>query len=224
MKTRKIQEQFVQGLFNVLKTDGFVIDKTTLTLIDQQKNTTTIATWVNRYGMAASLGFWIARRYDQIETIVEKYISDVYPTPGRKPFAFTLRFNENDLNGKYNAGAGYLFDGAEENVGKFIGQVVPIMQNKLIPFLEKLRSYEALHEFINDPPEKYLNNAYFFSKDGMTPFRKMIIAKIVNKDYDTVCHWVLTDMIERFKPDSAEKYETYKKIYFELKKELDERQ
>lgn len=218
MNTEKMHQLVIEKLNSILVGKGFEITKDdTLECIDGNKNITRIVT--NIQGKASCyLGLWVGKRFNVLESIIEKYIGQIksghFPTD-------TLSISENSLKGVHNATPRYVFENTEEGIDKLVMKLEPLLKNKLLPFLDKYTTYDQLHLLANNPPNNFSANLDYFAHDGMTQFRRMIIAKIVKKDYDVVCDHVGNVIIEGLKSQNPEYYERYNKVFYELKEELD---
>lgn len=218
MKTEKLHQLIIEKLNGALIEKGFEIAKDDiLECINGNKDVTRIVTYIQ--GKASCyLGLWIGKRFNVLETIIEKYIDQInsghYPTD-------TLKISENSLKGIHNATPRYVFENTEEGVDKLVIQLEPLLKSKLLPFLDKYSTYDQLHLLVNTPPDKFSDNVDYFSHDGMTQFRRMVIAKIVKKDYEIVCDHVKNVIVEGLKTQEPDLYDRFNKVFYELKEELD---
>jgi hypothetical protein len=224
MGVQNKRQLILDGIAALLRADGYESfvrkGKETLVGNDKDGNRIKIPMTIKTIGALPSVEVWAGKSYPALEAVMTKYCKVMQPS--RIPFDDTLRFSENMLNGIYSATSSYRFEDSDEGLDGVIRKVYDVIKNHILPFLSRYAEYEGLHELINTPPETWKENYHFFVSDGMTPFRKMVIAKWVNKDYDAVCEFVLHQLIDGLvKAEVPQQYEVYRRIYFELKEELD---
>ncbi|MEI6882304.1 MAG: hypothetical protein WCK82_13360 [Bacteroidota bacterium] len=156
------------------------------------------------------------RRFNQVENILNKYL----PMLGEKNneiLTHTLEIDENALNG-INSGT-KLYSIINYDYESTIKVLYERIENILLPFIYRINSINELNTFINVPYEKYYEVAGYFVKDGGFMFRKMIVAKLVNKNYNEVCNFVLELLESNLK--SSPELEKWINVYHKLKSELD---
>ncbi|ANE52828.1 hypothetical protein [Flavisolibacter tropicus] len=219
---KNLQKVIAQKLAEQLNNYGFVYKNKNSLVKDDDVFFTEIG--LDSYSNGTSYYFTliIIRTFKRMEKMIAPKLDIVDKMRRLGSSSETLRFDENTVRGIYNVGTRYGFEPTEAGIEKLMGDVLYVFKHKFFPLLNTLQSYEDLHAFINTPPEYYEYNCKYFSFDGGILFRKMIVAKLVNKDYDAVCDWVLNDMIEqRMKAADKDQYERYKGVYYDLKEQLD---
>ena len=224
MGVQNKRQLILDGVAALLKANGYESfvrkGKERLMGNDKDGNRVKIPMTISTLGAQPSVEVWVGKSYPALEAVMTKYCTVIEPL--RIPFDDTLRFSEHTLNGIYSVTSSYRFEDTEEGVQGVIWKVYDVMKNRILPFLSRYAGYEGLHELINTPPDTWKENYHFFVSDGMTPFRKIVIAKWLNKDYDAVCQFVLHQLIEGLvKAEVPQQYAVYRRVYSELKEELD---
>jgi len=134
----------------------------------------------------------------------------------------TLYLNSNQFNETHNISGFLRFYRESIDIVEMTNKACQIIDEVYLPFMNKMNDLEDLHAFINKTPETYQPEANYFFRDGLTLFRKMIIAKKVNKDYPEVCEEV-KKMVDTWiaEPRNGHRFLGYLDAYFLLKEHLD---
>jgi hypothetical protein len=180
---------------------------------------------IMNYGKSKSLSFLFCRRINHIEEIIERFFSIFH---SNTPLGETLRVEENRLDllssgdtGIANVKHYVIIDSDGSIYNPDVDHLKSLIPGRIIPFMNQLETLDQLHHFINCPADRFGVYTNFFPFDGMTPYRKMIIAKLVNKDYKEVCDFVFNYFLKIYQDtndtEKKELYEKYIKIYHEIK-------
>lgn len=138
----------------------------------------------------------VERCVNSIEDIVREVMSENFfkfyrPDKNRVTFRFTAHNILVDKGLKKGGTTGVQsYNYPYPNYLIALNEIKKDLDSIIMPFLESIHNLEGIHEFINIPPQMFIERVYFFALDGCTIFRKMIVAKLVNKDYEAICKFV----------------------------------
>jgi hypothetical protein len=158
------------------------------------------------------------RRFEAVESILGSFFQkpNHYRNDGTAP---TLAFCGNIVDKINYITRGYVFS-VPDYEDSFNHLKVDFL-TKVYPVLEQTDSLEKLNNFINNPPETFDEKVYFFPLDGGTLFRKMIIANLIDKNYEEVCLFVFTRLSEAIASgENISDVYDYLQIYHDLKNHL----
>lgn len=159
------------------------------------------------------------RRFEAVERILGPFFQmpNHYRNDGTAP---TIAFCANIVDKINYITRGYVFPISDYEDS--FNQMKSDFSTKIYPVLEQTDLFENLSYFINNPPETFSEKMFFFPLDGGTLFRKMIIARLVDKNYDEVCLFVFTRLSEAIASEEMinDVYD-YLQIYHDLKNYLD---
>jgi hypothetical protein len=170
------------------------------------------------YGEDYYANLIVRRRYDKIETIVGPLIKLIHLNYRNDGSDETLRFDENNLDGKESGSKRYTI--LNNHYIKSLEDVKYTIINRFIPFLNSIETLDKLHDFINVPPYTLMPKSSFFYL-GSALFRKMVIAKLARRDYNDVSGFVYNLINNELRVKNKEEFNKYKKVYEQLKKKLD---
>lgn len=161
----------------------------------------------------------VGRRFEAVESILGPIFQkpNYYRNDGTD---VTLAFCANKVDNINSATRGYSFPMPDYDHA--LNQMELDFTTKIYPVLERTDTVEKLNNFINNPPETFEEKVYFFPLDGGTLFRKMIISRLVDKDYELVCSYVFNFFKEAIASGAAlNPIYDHLQIYHDLKNHLD---
>jgi hypothetical protein len=174
-----------------------------------------------------TLNYTVRNFIEPVERILVKYSSIFNPYETEELCSITMNFDENIIEGKKQMGKTYFLGSNSLEYLKGLDAFCNNINNAIMPILEGCATLNGIHNFINNPPCMFSPNIDFFYPDGGTLFRKMIIAKLVNKDYKEVCDFVFSFYQNLLQTSIHEDHKAHYlkslNCYTELKKYLDNR-
>lgn len=181
-----------------------------------------IGFWFTKYDNDYNISLTCKRRFDLVERSIGEIMPLINVSYSNDGSDETMIFDENYLNGITTNCGSKTYSISNGNYLNSLDSVIYAIHSRFLPFLASVNTIEKLDLFINDPPSTFGTKTMCFALDGGTIFRKMVIAKLANKNYEEVSNFVLNKIQNEFKPTLDHlKYSNYINAYFELKTYLE---
>lgn len=223
MNKNELQKVFNKELYSDLTKHGYIKIRNNLYKAKNNMGFDSISFWFTKYNNDYNISLSCKKRVDLVERSIGKIMPLINISYKNDGCDETMIFDENYLNGITTNFGNKPYSILNGDYSNSINLVKHVIFSRFLPFLDSVNTLEKLDLFINDPPSTYGSKTMCFALDGATIFRKMVLAKLTNKNYEEVCSFVLNKIQNEFKSTlDKNKHSSYVNAYFELKTYLED--